>query len=404
MGLDVYLYDAVRTPRGKGKRDGSLHQTRPIELLKTVFLGLKDRNNLDTKNVDDCMMGCVTPVGEQGGNICKAGLLYAGYAESVPGYTLNRFCSSGLDAINQGACSILGGVTDLVIAGGVESMSRNPIGSDGGAWSFDPDVAFTNTFVPQGISADLIATLKNYSRNDVDSFAVNSQKKAAMAQKEGRFKKSVLPVKDLNGKVLLAEDEYLRPGTTVEGLTQLKPSFQKMGENFGYDSMALRKYPHLERISHVHHAGNSSGIVDGAGAVLLGNAEAGKKIGLKPRAKIRSMAVVSTEPTVMLTGPMPATELALKKANLKLSDIDLFEVNEAFASVVLNFIETLKVPEEKINVNGGAIALGHPLGATGAMLMGTLLDELERANKNLGLVTLCVGGGMGVATIIERIS
>ncbi len=400
---EAYVYDAVRTPRGRGKRDGALHSTRPIVLAKTVLQSIADRNRLDTSLIEDVIFGCVTPVGEQGGCIAKAAASYAGYSENVAGVTLNRFCSSGLEAVNQAAAYIKATEIDFIVAGGVESMSRIPIGSDGGAWAIDPEVATLTHFVPQGISADLIATLDGISRRDCDEFAVRSQKLAAKAWKENRFSRSVVSVLREDGSVLIDKDEHLRPGTTVEDLSALKPSFKDLGEKYGFDAVAIQKYPQIEAINHVHHAGNSSGVVDGASAVLLGSDSAGKKAGLKPRAKIRSFAVTSTEPTIMLTGPAPATKKALKRAGLKLRDIDLFEVNEAFASVVFHFADQLKVDMDRINVNGGAIAFGHPLGATGAMLLGTLLDELERRDLSLGLVTLCVGGGMGVATVIERV-
>ena len=400
---NAYIYDAVRTPRAKGKPDGALHSVRPIDLLKTVLQGVQKRNQLDTSHVDDVILGCVTPILEQGGCIAKSAALYAGYDESVAGVTLNRFCASGLEAVNQAAAGIMSGFQDLIVAGGVESMSRVPMGSDGGAWMIDPDVIFKTQFVPQGVSADLIATIKGYSRNDVDEFAVRSQRLAGMAQEKGYFSRSVLPVKDQFQQIILDKDNFLRPETTVEKLSGLKPSFKDMGEKFGFDSMTKLKYPSVEYINHVHHAGNSSGIVDGASAVLIGNSEIGKKLNLKARARIKSMAITSTDPTIMLTGPAPATKKALKKAGMEISDIDLIEINEAFASVVLNFIDEMKVSIDKVNVNGGAIALGHPLGATGAMLIGTVLDELERRQLATGLVTLCVGGGMGIATVIERV-
>ncbi|TNF25865.1 MAG: acetyl-CoA C-acetyltransferase [Deltaproteobacteria bacterium] len=399
----VYIYDAVRTPRGRGKADGKLHTVRPVHLAKTVLESIQQRNNLDTSLVNDVILGCVTQVGEQGGCIAKSAALYAGYADTTSGFTLNRFCGSGLEAINQGASSIMSGYFDMIVAGGVEAMSRIPIGSDGGAWMIDPDVATKTHFVPQGISADLIATLGGYSRTDVDSFAVESQKKATLAWEEKRFQKSIIPVIDQNGMTILDRDEHIRPGTTVESLSGLKPSFLEMGTKYGFDSVAIQKYPSVTEINHIHHAGNSSGIVDGASVVLLGNEETGNKAGLKPRAKIRSFSMVSTEPTIMLTGPGPATEKALRAAGMNIGDIDLIEINEAFASVVLRFVDEVGADMSKVNVNGGAIAMGHPLGATGAMLLGTVLDELERQNKSTGLVTLCIGGGMGIATIIERV-
>ncbi|MCO4793217.1 MAG: acetyl-CoA C-acetyltransferase [Bacteriovoracaceae bacterium] len=399
----VYIYDAVRTPRGRGKKDGKLHTVRPVDLAGSVLEAIQQRNNLDTTLVNDVVLGCVTQVGEQGGCIAKSAALYANYADSVSGYTLNRFCGSGLEAINQGASSIMSGYFDMIVAGGVEALSRVPIGSDGGAWMIDPDVATKTHFVPQGISADLISTLAGYSRTDVDSFAVESQNKATQAWEENRFAKSIIPIRDQNGLMILEKDEHIRPGTTVESLSGLRPSFLEMGTKYGFDAVALQKYPEIMEIEHVHHAGNSSGIVDGSSVVLIGNEESGLKAGIKPRAKIRSFSMVSTEPTIMLTGPAPATNKALKAAGMEIGDIDLIEINEAFASVVLRFIEETGADLGKVNVNGGAIAMGHPLGATGAMLLGTVLDELERQNKSTGLITLCIGGGMGIATIIERV-
>lgn len=400
----VYIYDVVRTPRGRGKKEGKLHTVRPIHLARTVLESIRVRNNLDTSLVNDVVLGCVTQVGEQGGCIAKSAALYAGYDDSVSAFTLNRFCGSGLEAINQAASSIMTGYYDMIVAGGVEAMSRIPIGSDGGAWMIDPDVATKTHFVPQGISADLIATLGGYSRNDVDSFAVQSQKKAAIAWEENRFEKSIIPVVDQNGITILDKDEHLRPDTTVESLNGLKPSFLEMGTKYGFDSIAIQKYPTISEINHIHHAGNSSGIVDGSSVALLGSEEMGVRAGLKPRAKIKSFSMVSTEPTIMLTGPAPATKKALQAAGMTIADIDLIEINEAFASVVLRFIDEMGADISKVNVNGGAIAMGHPLGATGAMLLGTVLDELERQNKSTGLITLCIGGGMGIATIIERVS
>lgn len=401
--FETYIYDAVRTPRGRGKSDGSLHGIRPIELTKTVLKALQKRNNLDTSKVEDVILGCVTPIAEQGGNIAKAAALFAGYHSSVSGVTLNRFCSSGLEAINQATASISMGYGDFFVAGGVESMSRVPIGSDGGALAMDPEVATFVHFVPQGISADLIATMDGFTRTDCDRYAVRSQSLAAQAWKENRFNRSIIPVFCADGSLVLDRDEHLRPQTTVEDLAKLKPSFQEMGLNFGFDAVAIQKYPEIEKINHVHHAGNSSGVVDGAAVVLLGNRQAGESLGLRPRGKIRSFAITSTEATIMLLGPAPASRKALQRAGLQISDIDLIEVNEAFASVVLHFVNDLKVDMDKVNVNGGAIALGHPLGATGAILLGTCLDELERRDLTFGLITLCVGGGMGIATIIERI-
>jgi acetyl-CoA C-acetyltransferase len=390
----AYIYDAIRTPRAKGKEGGALSHVRPIELMSTVLTTLKERNQLDTSLVDDVILGCVTAIGEQGGDIAKSAAQYAGFDEKVAGVTLNRFCSSGLEAVNQGACGIMSGMQDLIVAGGLESMSRVPMLSDGGPWMTDPDVMKKAHFVPQGISADLIATMKGYSREDVDRFAVRSQRLAGQAQAKGHFK-SIVPVGDVT------KDSFLRPETTLESLAKLKPAFKEMGEKT-FDEVARGRFPQIKEVMHVHHAGNSSGIVDGAAAVLLGNQEAGTRLGLKPRARIRALAVTSTDPTLMLTGPAPATIKALKKAGMSMSDIDLVEINEAFASVVLNFVDELKLDLDKVNVNGGAIALGHPLGATGAMLIGAILDELERRGLATGLVTLCVGGGMGVATILER--
>jgi acetyl-CoA C-acetyltransferase len=398
----VMIFDAVRTPRGRGKPNGKLHTSRPIHLSQAVLQSIQQRNNLDTSYVNDVILGCVSQTSEQGGCIAKSAALYAGYHESVSGFTLNRFCGSGLEAINQAASSIMSGYYDLIVAGGVESMSRVPIGSDGGAWMIDPDVASKTNFIPQGISADLIATLGNFSRKDVDKFAVASQKKAAIAWEEKRFT-SIIPVKDQNGTILLDRDEHMRPETTLVSLGNLKASFHDMGTKYGFDEVAKLKYPQVEKINHVHHAGNASGIVDGASVALLGSEEIGKNLGLKPRAIIKSFSMVSRDPTIMLTGPAPACEKALKSCGMTLDDIDLIEINEAFASVVLHFIREMKADEDKINVNGGAIAFGHPLGATGAMLLGTVLDELERQDKSTGMITLCIGGGMGISTIIERI-
>ncbi len=405
MQNPVYIYDAIRTPRGKGKPDGSLHEIPPIELLVQLLKELKNRNAFHTEDVEDVILGCVTQIYEQGSNIAKIAVQTAGYSEKVSGVTLNRFCASGLEAVNQAAAYLASGVLGekFVIAGGVESMSRVKIGSDGGAWYMDPKVAIPGYFIPQGISADLIATKFGYSRKDVDTFAYHSHRKAAIATEKGYFKKSLVPVRDVLGEIILDKDETIRPDTTIEKLGTLNPAFETIGKLAGFDEVALQKYPETEKINHVHHAGNSSGIVDGAALVLLGNKKIGEKYNLKPRARIRSFAVTGTEPTIMLLGPAPATRKALKRAGMNLSDIDLIEVNEAFASVVLRFMEDLNVPEEKVNVNGGAIAMGHPLGATGSILLGTVLDELERRDLQTGLVTLCVGGGMGIATIIERV-
>ncbi|MAA70990.1 MAG: acetyl-CoA acetyltransferase [Bermanella sp.] len=402
MSTDAFIYDAIRTPRGKGKKDGSLHAVKPVSLVVGLMKALEERNQLDTSKVEDVVLGCVTPIGDQGADIAKTAALAAGWDEKVSGVQLNRFCASGLEAVNMAAMKVASGWEDLIVAGGVESLSRIPMGSDGGAWAMDPATNFQTGFVPQGVGADLIATLEGFSRDDVDAFAVNSQAKAAAASKSGKFKKSLIPVTDQNGITVLDHDEFIREGTTVENLAGLKPSFQMMGQ-MGFDDSAKLKYPQVEDINHMHHAGNSSGIVDGAALVLIGNETIGKELGMKPRARIVSVALTSTEPTIMLTGPGPASLKALEKAGLTVDDIDLFEVNEAFASVVMKFQKDLNVPWEKINVNGGAIAMGHPLGATGAMILGTLLDELEAQEKRYGLATLCVGGGMGIATIIERV-
>ncbi|MBZ0333365.1 acetyl-CoA C-acetyltransferase [Marinobacter sp. AL4B] len=402
MSTEAYIFDAVRTPRGRGKKDGSLHSVKPVTLLGSVLEALRERNQLDTAHVDDIVMGCVTAVGDQGADIAKTAALAIGWDEKVAGVTLNRFCASGLEAVNLAAMKVRSGWEDLVVAGGVEAMSRVPMGSDGGAWATDPATNLETGFMPQGIGADLIATLEGFSRTDVDSFAVRSQQKAANAWANGHFAKSIVPVTDQNGVTILDHDEFIRSNTTVDSLSGLKPSFQMMGE-MGFDSVAREKYHYVEKINHVHHAGNSSGIVDGATALLIGSETKGKELGLKPRARIVATAVTSTDPTIMLTGPAPAARKALEKAGLSVDDIDLFEVNEAFASVVMRFQKELSVPDEKVNVNGGAIAMGHPLGATGAMILGTLLDELERRELRYGLATLCVGGGMGIATIIERV-
>jgi acetyl-CoA C-acetyltransferase len=397
---DALIFDAVRTPRGKGKR-GALHSVKPVSLASGLLRALAERTSLDTSAVDDVVFGVVSPVGEQGSDIARIAVLAAGWDQSVAGVQLNRFCASGLEAVNLAAAKVASGFEDLVVAGGVESMSRVPMGSDGGAWMADPETNLAVSFVPQGISADLIATLEGIGRADVDGFAVRSQQKAADAQAKGYFERSIVPVADQNGRVLLAADETIRPETTLAGLGALKPSFTFHGD-LGFDSVAIDRYPQVERIDHVHHAGNSSQIVDGAAVVLVGSAEAGRRLGLRPRARIVAAAAIGTEPTIMLTGPAPSARKALDRAGLSVDDIDLFEVNEAFAAVVLKFCRDLGVDEERVNVNGGAIALGHPLGATGAMILGTLLDELERRDLRRGLATLCVGGGMGVATIIER--
>src|SRR5690348_7344632 len=399
---EAFVFDAIRTPRGRGKSSGSLYEVKPISLLTGVLKELQERHKLDTSQVDDVVMGCVTPVGEQGSCIAKTAALAAGWDYKASGVQLNRFCASGLEAVNMAAQKVRSGWEDLVVAGGVESMSRVPLGTDRGAWACDPETAFDTAFIPQGISADLIATLEDFSREDVDTYALRSQKRAAAAREEGRFKKSVVPVQDAIGDVILDHDEFIRPQTTMEGLAQLKTSFDKMGA-MGYDAVAIQRYPQVERIKHVHTPGNSSGIVDGAAAVLIGTEKKGKELGLTPRARIVSVALSGADPTIMLTGPMPAARKALAKAGLKLSQIDLFEVNEAFAVVPMKFMKEMKVDAEIVNVNGGAIAMGHPLGATGAMILGTLIDELERRKLRYGLATLCVGGGMGIATIVERI-
>ena len=400
---DAFIFDAVRTPRGKGRSSGALHGNTPISLAITALQALRERNSLDTAFVDDVILGCVEPAGEQGANIARVAVIAAGYHESAAGVQVNRFCASGLEACNMAAAKVMSGQSPLVIGGGVESMSRVPMGSSGGAWSADPAVAIPTYFVPQGISADLIATLYGHSRNDVDSYAVESQRRAALAWAEGRFAKSIVPVRDVNGCVVLERDEHMRADTTLASLAKLEPAFKLQGEKYGFNAVAMQRYPEVERMTHIHHAGNSSGIVDGASAVLIGNAEIGKRLGLKARARIRSFASIGSEPTIMLTGPSYSAEKALKLAGMKASDIDLYELNEAFASVVLRFMEVMNVPHDKMNVNGGAIALGHPLGATGGMILGTVLDELERRNLSTGLVTLCVGAGMGTATIIERV-
>ena len=399
---EAMIFDAIRTPRGKGKKDGSLHEVKPISLLTGVLKELQRRHDLDTAQVDDVVMGCVTPVGEQGSCIAKTAALAAGWDWRASGMQLNRFCASGLEAVNIAAQKVRSGWEDMVVAGGVESMSRVPLGTDRGPWACDPETAIGTLFVPQGIGADLIATLEEFSREDVDRFALRSQQRAADARASGRFAKSVVPVMDAVGDTILAEDEFIKPHSTLEGLGSLKVSFEEMGR-MGYDAVALTRYPQVERIRHVHTAGNSSGIVDGAAAVLIGSEAKGKALGLAPRGRIVAAALSGADPTIMLTGPMPAARKALAKANMTIDQIDLFEINEAFAVVPMKFMKELGVPEEKVNVNGGSIAMGHPLGATGAMIIGTLLDELERRNLRYGLATLCVGGGMGIATIIERL-
>jgi acetyl-CoA C-acetyltransferase len=401
---DCFIYDAVRTPRGKGrKKDGALADAPPLRMAQAVLQALPERGDFDSKEIEDVIFGCVEPVGEQGANVGRMAAMLSGYDDCVPGVQLNRFCASGLEAVNIGAAKVKAGDVDLIVGGGLESMSRLSMGASGGAWSADPDLAWGTSFVPQGVGADLIATKYGYSRQDVDSFAVESQKRGGAAWEGGHFGKSIVPVKDAVGVTMLDRDEHMRPGTTVEDLAQLKPSFEMMGQNFGFNAVAIQKHPDVEQINHVHHAGNSSGIVDGSAAVLLGSKEAGERLGLKPRARIVKSATVGSEPCIMLTGPMPASRKVLGKAGMQNSDIDLWEINEAFASVCLLFMDEMGIDHSVTNVNGGAIAFGHPLGATGAMLIGTMLDELERRDLNTALITLCVGAGMGTSTIIERV-
>ena len=398
------IFDALRTPRGKGKVNGSLHSTKPIDLVVGLIHELLSRNpEFDPNRIDDMVLGCVSPIGDQGGDIARAAAVKAGLPDTVSGVQLNRFCASGLEAVNMAAQKVASGWEDLVLAGGVESMSRVPMGSDGGAWAMDPETAYDNSFVPQGISADLIATIEGFTREDVDAYAARSQERATAAQAEGRFDNSVVAVRDLNDHPLLERDEFIRPGTTVQTLAGLKPSFAGIGDMGGFDAVALQKYHWIEQINHVHTPGNSSGIVDGASLVAIGNEQTGAELGLRARARILATAVSGSDPTIMLTGPAPATRKALAKAGLSIEDIDLIEMNEAFAAVVLRFARDMDVDIDKVNVNGGAIAMGHPLGATGAMILGTLVDELERQGKRYGLATLCIGGGMGIATIVERI-
>ncbi len=399
---DCFIYDAVRTPRGRGKKDGSLHEVTALELATQALKAIRDRNHLDTAELDDVIMGCVDPVGEQGADIARAAVLKAGFDDTVPGVQINRFCASGLEACNMAAGQIMAGQSDLAIGGGVEAMSRVPIGSSGGGWPEDPSIAIPAYFVPQGVSADLIATLDGFSRDDVDAFAVESQKRAANAWNKGYFKNSVIAVKDPLGQTILDRDEHMRPETSMQSLASLKPAFAEFGA-YGFDAVAIQRYPQVEAINHVHHAGNSSGIVDGAAAVLLGSKEEGRKLGLKPRARVKAFASIGSEPCIMLTAPADVARKVLNRAGMKGEDIDLYEINEAFASVVLRFMREMKVSSDKLNVNGGAIALGHPLGATGAMILGTALDELERRNLSTALITLCIGAGMGTATIIERV-
>jgi len=401
---DAFVFDAIRTPRGRGKPNGSLHTTKPIDLVVGLMHELLSRNeNLDPSRVDDVVLGCVTPIGDQGADIAKTAAVAAGLPDTVAGVQLNRFCASGLEAVNVAAQKVASGWEDLVLAGGVESMSRVPMGTDGGAWAMDPETAYHTSFVPQGIGADLIATLEGFDREDVDAYAARSQQRAAAAQTEGRFNGSVIPVLDVNDHVVLDHDEHVRPDTTVEGLGKLKPSFAGIGDFGGFDAVALQKYHWVEKIDHVHTAGNSSGIVDGASLLAVGNEQTGEELGLTPRARIVATAVSGADPTIMLTGPAPATRKALKKAGLTVEDLDLVEINEAFAAVVLRFVRDMGLDMEKVNVNGGAIAMGHPLGATGGMILGTLIDELHRTGGRYGLATLCIGGGMGIATVVEAI-
>ena len=400
---EAFIYDHVRTPRGKGRSDGSLHEVTSIELVTQILAGVRDRNALDTALLDDVIIGCAQPVGEQGGNIARGAVVNAGYADTVPGQQIHRFCASGLDAVNMAAAQVMAGQSNAAIGGGVESMSRTFMGADSGGWSADPGVAYRNYYTPQGIGADMIATLDGYSRTDVDAYAVESQRRAALAWQEGRFKNAILPIHDIMGEVLLAHDEHMRPGTTLESLAGLKPAFEGMGVKGGFDAVAMERYPQMEAISHVHHGGNSSGIVDGASAVLVGNADFGKASGLKPRARLRGFSSIGSEPTIMLTAPADVTRKLLKRQGMTTKDIDLFEINEAFASVVLRFMREMELDPAIVNVNGGAIAMGHPLGATGAMIIGIVLDELERRDLQTALITLCVGNGMGSATIIERV-
>ena len=400
---DAFIYDHVRTPRGRGKADGALHEVTALNLAAQALAAVKDRNKLDAEMVDDVVLGCVDPVGEAGGDIARASALVAGFGDKVPGVQINRFCASGLDAVNFAAAEVMSGQHNMTVGGGVESMSRVGIGASGGAWPVDPSIAVETYFLPQGISADLIATKYGFSRDDVDAYAVESQQRAAKSWDEGRFKNSVITVRDPNGLPILAKDEHMRPSTTMQTLAALAPSFVQMGEMAGFDAVAVQKHPDVETINHVHTPGNSSGIVDGAAAVLIGSKQAGKAAGLKPRARVKAFANIGSEPAIMLTGPIPVTEKALKRAGMTTKDIDLWELNEAFASVVLRYMQALDIPHDKINVCGGAIAMGHPLGATGAMILGTVLDELERRGKSTALITLCIGMGMGTATIIERV-
>ena len=399
---EAYIYDAVRTPRGKGKKDGALHEITALSLAVQVLNALKTRNDLDTSKVDDVILGCVAPIGEQGADIARTAVLNADYSQSTAGVQINRFCASGLEACNMAAAKVMSGEADMAIGGGVEAMSRVPMGSDGGAWPVDPTSAFKTYFVPQGVSADAIATIYGFSRDDVDAYAVESQKRAAKSWAEARFAKSIVAVKDQMGLPILVHDEHMRPDTTMQSLASLNPSFTGMGA-MGFDAVINQRYPQMDGVNHVHHAGNSSGVVDGAAAVLIGSKEIGDALGLKPRARIKGMASVGSEPSIMLTGPSVVTEKLLKRLGMAVGDIDLYELNEAFAAVVLRYMQALDIPHDKINVNGGAIAMGHPLGATGAMILGAMVDELERSDRETALVTLCIGGGMGTATVIERV-
>jgi acetyl-CoA C-acetyltransferase len=399
---DAFIFDHARTPRGRGRPDGSLHEITSVQLAAQVLQALAERNDLDTALVDDVVLGCAQPVGEQGGNIGRAAVLAAGYAQSVAGQQVHRFCASALEAVNAAAAQVMTGAADAAIGGGVESMSRTVMGADSGAWSADPWFAYHNYFAPQGIGADVIATLDGFTREDVDDFAVESQKRAALAWQQGRFTKAIVPVRDLIGEVVLDRDEHMRPDTTREGLAKLKPSFVGLGQ-MGFDAVAMQRYPQIETVQHVHHGGNSSGIVDGAGAVLVGNKSFGERTGMKPRARVRAFTSIGSEPTIMLTAPAAVTQKLLKRCGMSLKDIDLFEINEAFAAVVLRYIRVLDLDPQKVNVNGGAIAMGHPLGATGAIILGIALDELERRGLSTALITLCAGNGLGTATIIERV-
>ncbi|HLL26067.1 MAG TPA: acetyl-CoA C-acetyltransferase [Xanthobacteraceae bacterium] len=403
LARDAFIYDHVRTPRGRGKSDGALHECTTLELARQALVAIKERNKFDPKLIEDVVLGCVDPVGEAGSDIARVAAIAADYGKEVPGIQINRFCASGLEAVNFAAAEVMSGAKELTIGGGVESMSRVGIGASGGAWPMDPSIAIKSYFMPQGVSADLIATKYGFSRDDVDEYAVMSQKRAAKAWEEKRFANSVISVNDVNGLPILVKDEHMRPETNMQSLASLKPSFVQMGEFGGFDAVAVQAHPDVEYVKHVHHPGNSSGIVDGAAAVLIGSKEAGKALGKKPRARIHQFASIGSDPALMLTGPIDVTERVLEKAKMKLSDIDLFELNEAFAAVVLRFMQHFGIDKDKINVNGGAIAMGHPLGATGAMILGTVLDELERTNKETALVTLCIGAGMGTATIIERV-